>query len=536
MSRSIKQYLQKMNKPLLTGITMRFRLFLFLMVLVLTMVAGIVVILLVTGTFSAGISESKQLIKNELEHTSREISEQYGQLSVQAVEFSNTLTQKIENHLKSSRQSFSQLTDNPRELEDLVVSLYELTSYNLLKSNCSGAFFILNTTVNSTLDKSDSSKAGLYIKNMEPNIVSASSPNLTILRGFPEVARANSLGLHTQWSMEFDVKDAPYYSITMDEATNHKDLPLSKLYYWSEPLTLPGTSEEVMLISVPLIDSRGRLLGVCGFDVSSMLFKLTYMNTNSIYSRLFCMLSPMEASTISIRRSMFSGGYSVKDLSEENKVLEVVESKDNFFTYVSNNDNIYLGFHKEIQLYASDSPYFNSKWINAILVPKEDIVDSITTLNIILVCLLCLLVTVGFLISIIFSNKYLKPISQGIEMIKSAATEELPKTNVQEIDDLIRYLADYKNEMKKKAEQEKQQISLLEQFVENTQTLTPAERSVFNLYMKGLSAKEIADELFLSINTIKTHSKRIFSKLGVATREELLLYINMLKDVGQELK
>jgi len=53
--------------------------------------------------------------------------------------------------------------------------------------------------------------------------------------------------------------------------------------------------------------------------------------------------------------------------------------------------------------------------------------------------------------------------------------------------------------------------------------------------MVGYSAKEIADQLFLSINTIKTHNKHIFSKLNVASREELILYINMLKEIGKEL-
>jgi DNA-binding CsgD family transcriptional regulator len=244
------------------------------------------------------------------------------------------------------------------------------------------------------------------------------------------------------------------------------------------------------------------------------------------------MLSPLSDNSVPIYRSMFAGGYSVKAISEDHSDLMIKESKRSFTTYISDNETIYLGFHIPTQLYPSGSPFSDETWITAILVPKEDIVDSITRLNIILTCLLSLLVTSGVIISIIFSNKYLKPISQGIEIIKSAGAEDAPKTNVQEIDDLIHYLALYKKELNKKVEQDKYQITVLEQFVEKTKTLSPAERSVFNLYIKGLSAKEIADEMYLSINTIKTHNKRIFSKLGVASREELLLYINMLKEIG----
>ncbi|WPK66120.1 hypothetical protein EUCA11A_02440 [Eubacterium callanderi] len=32
----------------------------------------------------------------------------------------------------------------------------------------------------------------------------------------------------------------------------------------------------------------------------------------------------------------------------------------------------------------------------------------------------------------------------------------------------------------------------------------------------------------MSINTIKTHNKRIYNKLGVTSRKELMLYIQMM--------
>lgn len=515
---------------------MRLRLYLFLFVLVLTMAAGIIVILLVTGTFTAGINECSHLIKSELNHASQDISTQFGQLSVQSEEFSKELSAKIEQDLKEQNISFSGLADNREQIENLVNDLFDNTYFFLQKTECSGAFFILNTTVNTSLEDSSYSKAGLYIKNMEPNVVSSSSPTFTILRGFSDIGRQNSIDLHTQWSMEFNVKDADYYYLPIETAKDNPDIGLSKLYYWSGPLTIPGTSEEVMICSIPLIDSKGQIYGVCGFDISSMLFKLSHMPANDTYSRMFCMLAPMKDSKISVSRSIFAGGYSIKEISEKFTSFKVKKEKTAFTTFTGNNGLSYLGYHTKIQLYPSGSPYPDEGWITAVLVPRADILASIERVNIILVCMLCLLITAGIIISIIISNKYLKPISQGIEIIKSEASEEAPKTNVQEIDDLIKYLALYKKELSKKVEQDKYQISMLEQFVSKTKTLSPAEHSVFSCYIKGLSAKEMAGEMFLSINTIKTHSKRIFAKLEVASREELLLYVSMLKEIGFELK
>lgn len=528
--------IKKIKKTDEISITMRLRLFFFLIVLVITMIAGIIVILLVTGTFSAGISESKELINDELQDSSKHIETQYGQLSVQAVEFSEELTIKIDENLKKQNMVFSNLSDHPEQIEELITTLFENSYYSLQKSNCSGAFFILDTTVNTSIKNSRFSKSGLYVKNMEPNVLSASSPTFTILRGFSSIGRANLINLHTQWNMEFDVEDADYYHIPIDTAKKYTNLPLSKLYYWSEPFVLPGTSEEVMVCTVPLINSNQEIYGVCGFEISTMLFKLSHMPASVKYPRMFCMLSPFENKEVSINQSMFAGGYCAKDVAAENTILTVKNSKSSFSTYTSDDGYVYVGLQKILRIYPGSSPYEDQEWIVAILVPKKDIVDSITKINIILVCLLTLLVAIGILISIYFSNTYLKPISKGFEIIKSSNTAQAPKTNVQEIDDLIHYFNIYQKEMMKKVEQDKIQITRLEQFVNKTKTLTPAEYSVFNLYAKGFVAKEIADELFLSINTIKTHSKRIFAKLEIASREELLLYVTMLKEIGFEMK
>jgi DNA-binding CsgD family transcriptional regulator len=83
-----------------------------------------------------------------------------------------------------------------------------------------------------------------------------------------------------------------------------------------------------------------------------------------------------------------------------------------------------------------------------------------------------------------------------------------------------------------KARQENLSLTILDEFLENIKSLSPAERSVFDLYAKDHNAKEIAEILCLSINTIKTHSKRIYTKLDITSREELLLYVQMLNEIG----
>ncbi|TRW23967.1 response regulator transcription factor [Flavobacterium zepuense] len=50
--------------------------------------------------------------------------------------------------------------------------------------------------------------------------------------------------------------------------------------------------------------------------------------------------------------------------------------------------------------------------------------------------------------------------------------------------------------------------------------LSRRELEVLNLMAQGMSNKEIADGLFVSLNTVKTHSSNIFEKLDVKRRTQ----------------
>lgn len=54
------------------------------------------------------------------------------------------------------------------------------------------------------------------------------------------------------------------------------------------------------------------------------------------------------------------------------------------------------------------------------------------------------------------------------------------------------------------------------------QGLSRQETTIRNLILQGKSNKEIANELFISLSTVKSHITNIYSKLNVANRQELL--------------
>lgn len=50
--------------------------------------------------------------------------------------------------------------------------------------------------------------------------------------------------------------------------------------------------------------------------------------------------------------------------------------------------------------------------------------------------------------------------------------------------------------------------------------LTPRELEILELIAEGLSNKEIAERVHVSENTVKTHSSRVFDKLGARRRTQ----------------
>jgi LuxR family maltose regulon positive regulatory protein len=56
------------------------------------------------------------------------------------------------------------------------------------------------------------------------------------------------------------------------------------------------------------------------------------------------------------------------------------------------------------------------------------------------------------------------------------------------------------------------------------EALSPAELAVLRLLPSSLTQREIGSELFLSLNTIKTHTRRIMAKLDARSREEAVAH------------
>ena len=70
-------------------------------------------------------------------------------------------------------------------------------------------------------------------------------------------------------------------------------------------------------------------------------------------------------------------------------------------------------------------------------------------------------------------------------------------------------------------------------FAEKAKTLSSAERRILNYYIDGHDIAQIPDLAFISIHTVKKHNRSIYQKLEIASRDELMVYIELFRCCGR---
>jgi DNA-binding NarL/FixJ family response regulator len=117
------------------------------------------------------------------------------------------------------------------------------------------------------------------------------------------------------------------------------------------------------------------------------------------------------------------------------------------------------------------------------------------------------------------------------EAIKAGASGYLLKeVSVEEVADSIRAVMQGESKISPSmASKLLNEFSAMSKRVDERQrlpvpTLTARELEVLKLVAKGMSNREIADELFISENTVKNHVRNILEKLHLHSRMEAVMY------------
>ncbi len=522
---NIKHLIKRIRKKVKSSTeSIRYRLLAFLLIFMFTMLAGIMFLLSIFDFFPFGLEEIENQFSSELKHLSTNTSSQCGNASIQAIRMSQQLSERISIFMKRNNLSSSELKNYPELLESLLKEQLFILLTNINATDCSGVFLTLDATINPNIEDAENSKAGLYLRNIEPNIRGTGSEERLLLRGISSLARDNNLNLQAKWDLEFNIKDQAFWREPITAYKNNSALPLSRLIYWTSMCPIPELNEEVIVCSVPILDNNGEILGVCGFEISKMNFMLRHEPEINDFHKTVYLFSSTSNGQIRLDDALYSGNSAIYSMFPKEGVIGNAGNIDSFIIYKMPDDSLYIGMNNAIRVYPDNSPFAVKTFLASILIPKEDFDTVHNTKKMQFVLILFILVVIGSIVSIYLSKRFVKPIIEKLEQVGEDGL--LEKTNIMEIDQLIEKIKNLHSKDSPLPD------DLFEDFIIRVKTLTPTEMSVFRYYVDGKSFSEITKIMFFSMNTLKTHNSHIYSKLGVSSKNELALYIELIKKSG----
>ena len=94
----------------------------------------------------------------------KDISTYFDHLAATGVRLSEDMSLLLDNYLAGEGISFSDIADSKDHIYEIQSAMFDPLRTKLLQENCSGAFVLLNTTLNTSLPDADRSRAGLYLQ------------------------------------------------------------------------------------------------------------------------------------------------------------------------------------------------------------------------------------------------------------------------------------------------------------------------------------------------------------------------------------
>ena len=313
---------------------------LYWMSMAMSVLAALIVILSFAGVFSDSAQTVSYILNVQQYNTVSTLSEQLNSLNAQAITLSETISQEISNTLKQKGASLSDLNDNQKliaEVEDLI---FDYLNTTLTAGKCSGVFAVFDATANTDLPYADTSRIGVYLRYSDLNSTASANQHLAYFRGVSDIARKRQVEMHNRWDLEFDTTYLPGYEEIM--ATEVKRLAGTGI--WSERIQLKDTWEDILLLSVPILDWDGKVCGVCGIELSGLYFQLSYPSVEFNYGDMVTILAPMKDGKLFLDQAML--GSSKRLRLEPKGDLEIKEQL--YFNIYSGSEDSYIGLHQTL--------------------------------------------------------------------------------------------------------------------------------------------------------------------------------------------
>ena len=517
--------------------SMRRRLLLYMGALAALLLFSLFAVLLLLGQLKSPREEMKKSLTFQMEAFRSDVTSLWRNVSVMGVHLSEDMTALIEERVKD----FDALSGSADALEQLEASMLGPLCQYVQQADCSGGFVLLSVSLNP--DAAADSFSGLYVQRSNAEHTTS---DLLLYRGMADIGRQHRVMPHRTWAQEFCPADFPGLADQLEAAS----APIERACRTTELLTLPGTTEQAILLSVPMVGADGRVYGLCGFSVNQIYFSAHHAQPSAV-SSLACVLSDA-AEGLDIQKGLLTypaGGFCfVPD-----ELLAEKSLRGGLSAFVGS-ELSFVGISEPFTVAAGDEAPHDL----TVLIPKSDYDRALLKSRLEAAGVLMLLLFFAVSCCLFYTRRYLRPILRDIERLKdeSGGTQmtfdELQpvSTRLRSHEQTITVLETEKLDLQGQVEHMQSQVvdtqeqlddSLAEirrlaylgkkeldpadyqKFLEGYAKLSSKELEICAALAKGLSARQCAEQTGNALSTIDTYRKRVYGKTNIHRVRQLRL-------------
>lgn len=517
--------------------SMRRRLLLYMGALAALLLFSLFAVLLLLGQLKSPREEMKKSLTFQMEAFRSDVTSLWRNVSVMGVHLSEDMTALIEERVKD----FDALSGSADALEQLEASMLGPLCQYVQQADCSGGFVLLSVSLNP--DAAADSLSGLYVQRSNAEHTTS---DLLLYRGMADIGRQHRVMPHRKWAQEFCPADFPGLADQLEAAS----APIERACRTTELLTLPGTTEQAILLSVPMVGADGRVYGLCGFSVNQTYFSAHHAQPSAV-SSLACVLSDA-AEGLDIQKGLLTypaGGFCfVPD-----ELLAEKSLRGGLSAFVGT-ELSFVGISEPFTVAAGDEAPHDL----TVLIPKSDYDRALLKSRLEAAGVLMLLLFFAVSCCLFYTRRYLRPILRDIERLKdeSGGTQmtfdelqpvsarlrsheqtitvlETEKLDLQgqvehmqsQVVDTQEQLDDSLAEIRRLAYLGKKELDPADyqKFLEGYAKLSSKELEICAALAKGLSARQCAEQTGNALSTIDTYRKRVYGKMNIHRVRQLRL-------------
>ena len=516
---------------------MRRRLLLYMGALAALLLFSLFAVLLLLGQLKSPREEMKKTLTFQMEAFRSDVTSLWRNVSVMGVHLSEDMTALIEERVKD----FDALSGSADALEQLEASMLGPLCQYVQQADCSGGFVLLSVSLNP--DAAADSFSGLYVQRSNAEHTTS---DLLLYRGMADIGRQHRVMPHRKWAQEFCPADFPGLADQLEAAS----APIERACRTTELLTLPGTTEQAILLSVPMVGADGRVYGLCGFSVNQTYFSAHHAQPSAV-SSLACVLSDA-AEGLDVQRGLLT--YPTGDFCFVPDELMEKRSLRGGLTAFVGSELSFVGISEPFTVAVGDEAPHDL----TVLIPKSDYDRALLKSRLEAAGVLMLLLFFAVSCCLFYTRRYLRPILRDIERLKDESggaqmtfdelqpvsarlrsheqtitVLETEKLDLQgqvehmqsQVVDTQEQLDDSLAEIRRLAYLGKKELDPADyqKFLEGYAKLSSKELEICAALAKGLSARQCAEQTGNALSTIDTYRKRVYGKTNIHRVRQLRL-------------